>query len=35
MRGDVRAEWHLTKALIGSVRVGLVHAELHPDPNSN
>ena len=23
-----------TKALIGSVRVGSVHAELRPDPNS-
>ena len=23
-----------TKALIGSVRVGSVHEELHPDPNS-
>ena len=25
----------LTKALIGSVRVGSVHAELRPDPTSN
>ena len=32
--GFIRPEGVLIKALIGSVRVGSVHAELRPDPNS-